>query len=121
MCFCCCITRKSILIYAIAICSIAFIYGIIAISKFGSSTDIYKTLINKIKYLESHPESSSTKSKGNYNNYYNNDYDDDYNDYYNSNYKKKIIKLGKFKVFIIILIIHTTMIFIPIQKLKKEF
>ena len=95
MCFCCCITRKSILIYAIAICSIAFIYGIIAISKFGSSTDIYKTLINRIKYLESHPESSSTKSKVNYNNYYNNDYDDDYNDYYNSNYKKKNNKTRK--------------------------
>ena len=97
MCFCCCITRKSILIYAIVICSFAFIYGIVAISKFGSSTDIYKFLIEKIKDLESSPASLSTKSNGNnnyYNNYYNNDYDD-YNNYYNSYYKKKNNKTRK--------------------------
>ena len=98
MCFCCCITRKSILIYAIVICSFAFIYGIVAISKFGSSTDIYKFLIEKIKDLESSPASLSTESNGNnnyYNNYYNNDYDDDYNNYYNSYYKKKNNKTRK--------------------------
>ena len=52
MCLCCCTTRKSILIYAIVISSFAFIYGIIAIANFGSSTDIYKVLIEKIEVLE---------------------------------------------------------------------
>lgn len=37
----------------IVISVIAFIYGIVAISEFGSSTDIYKLLIDRIEYLES--------------------------------------------------------------------
>ena len=44
MCICCCLTRKSLLIYAIIITSIAFIYGIVAISQFGSKTDEYKSI-----------------------------------------------------------------------------
>ena len=52
MCFCCCTTRKSILIYTIVISSFAFIYGIIAIANFGSSTEIYKALIAKLEELE---------------------------------------------------------------------
>ena len=60
MCFCCCTTRKAVLIYAIVITSIAFIYGIIAIANFGSSTDIYKALIERLEYLEK--DTSSTQS-----------------------------------------------------------
>lgn len=44
MCICCCFTRKSLLIYAIIVTSIAFIYGIVAISLFGSNTDEYKEI-----------------------------------------------------------------------------
>ncbi len=76
MCFCCCATRKPILIYAIVISSFAFIYGIITISKFGSKTDIYKALISRIKELENEPDTPSTK----YNNVYSNG--NTYNDYY---------------------------------------
>ena len=60
MCFCCCTTRKSILIYLIVVTSFAFIYGIIAISQFGSSTDIYDYLINKLDQLESSGSTSSS-------------------------------------------------------------
>ena len=52
MCFCCCQTRKGILIYSIIISTLAFIYGIIVISEFGSKTDVYEALIKKIEYLE---------------------------------------------------------------------
>ena len=52
MCFCCCMTRKSIIIYLMVINIIAFIYGIVAISEFGSSTEIYKYLINTLDRLE---------------------------------------------------------------------
>ena len=41
MCICCCFTRKSLLIYGIVLTSVAFIYGIVAISQFGSNTDEY--------------------------------------------------------------------------------
>ena len=44
MCICCCFTRKSLLIYAIIVTSIAFIYGIVAISLFVSKTDEYKRI-----------------------------------------------------------------------------
>ena len=59
MCFCCCDSRKSILIYMIVTTSFAFIYGIIALSQFGSSTDIYKSFINKIEKLESSGSSNT--------------------------------------------------------------
>ena len=67
MCFCCCTTRKSILIYLIVVTSFAFIYGIIAISQFGSSTDIYDYLIDRLDQLESSgsPSSSSGGWNGN--------------------------------------------------------
>ena len=52
MCFCCCDTRKGILIYSIVISTFAFIYGIIVIAEFGSKTDVYEALIKKIEYLE---------------------------------------------------------------------
>ena len=57
MCFCCCISRKSIIIYSIVITIIAFIYGVVAISEFGSKTEIYKYLVDKIEYLEEHKTS----------------------------------------------------------------
>lgn len=69
MCFCCCTTRKSILIYLIVVTSFAFIYGIIAISQFGSSTDIYDYLINKLDELESSGSTSSSSGSGS--SYYN--------------------------------------------------
>ena len=117
MCFCCCATRKPILIYAIVISSFAFIYGIITISKFGSKTDIYKALISRIKELENEPDTPSTiynnvYSNGNsYNDYYykiknnntrriNNDddyYDDYYADYYIDSYSK-IMSLTKYVI-----------------------
>ena len=62
MCLCCCTTRKSILIYAVVISSFAFIYGIIAIANFGSSTDIYKALIEKLDYLDKQPSSSQSSN-----------------------------------------------------------
>lgn len=52
MCLCCCDTRKSILIYLIVSTSLAFIYGIVALSQFGSNTDIYEFLIIKLEALE---------------------------------------------------------------------
>ena len=85
MCFCCCPTRKSILIYAIVISTIAFIYGIIAIANFGSSTDIYKILIEKIKVLEKYPysdSSSSSRSSSSSSSSSNSNYDYDYWWYY---------------------------------------
>ena len=84
MCFCCCTTRKSILIYAIVISSFAFIYGIVAISKFGSNTEIYKVLISTLKALETQKDSYSDYKSSN------SDYNSGYNSYYNSysnNYK----------------------------------
>ena len=72
MCFCCCLTRKSIIIYLIVITVIAFIYGIIAISEFGSRTEIYKYLVDRIEYLEEHKTSRRLQYPYYYNNY---DYD----------------------------------------------
>ena len=44
MCICCCPTRKSLLIYTIVVTAITFIYGIVTIAEFGSSTNVYKIL-----------------------------------------------------------------------------
>ena len=74
MCFCCCITRKSIIIYLIVINIIAFIYGIIAISEFGSKTEIYKYLVDRIEYLEEHKTSRRLQYYPGYYNNYNYDY-----------------------------------------------
>ena len=85
MCFCCCTTRFSILIYMIVISSLAFIYGIVAIAKFGSSTEIYKYLIQKIEKLEQQPKNYTSNSKSNSNsNGYSNPYG--YNDPYDYGY-----------------------------------
>ena len=88
MCFCCCTTRKSILIYAIVISCFAFIYGIVAISNFGSKTAIYKALIQRMKILENQSSDNDSSSKSNTNSLL-----DDYEDYYyNWLYKKKYIE-----------------------------
>ena len=94
MCFCCCVTRKSILIYAIVISSFAFISGIVAIAKFGSSTKIYKALVNRLKELEK--ENQYSYDYDNFDDYYNNNNNNNnynnnnYNNYnYNSYYKTK--------------------------------
>lgn len=61
MCYCCCTTRKGILIYMMVVSIIAFIYGIVAISYFGSSTEIYKYFKDKLDNLD---KSSSLSSSG---------------------------------------------------------
>ena len=52
MCICCCTTRLSLLIYMIVISTLAFIYGISVMANFGSSTEIYKYLIDRIEAME---------------------------------------------------------------------
>ena len=84
MCLCCCITRKSLLIYGIVTSAFVFIYGIIAISKFGSRTDIYKLLVEYLKVLEKENQYSTSSTTKNNNNYYD-DYEDYYDYFYNSN------------------------------------
>ena len=79
MCFCCCDTRKRTLIYAIVISTLAFIFGIFVIIKFGSRTKVYKALIKKIEYLEDKGYSSISDDFWIYYNYY---YDDD--EYYDN-------------------------------------
>ena len=59
MCFCCCQSRKSILISMIVISVIAFIYGIVAISYFASKTEVYKELMEKLESIESSKSTSS--------------------------------------------------------------
>jgi len=61
MCYSCCPTRKGIIIYMMVVSIFAFIYGIVAISYFGSSTDIYKYFKNKLDDLD---KSSSSRSSG---------------------------------------------------------
>lgn len=79
MCICCCITRKSLLIYALVVSSIAFIYGIITISQFGSNSDVYKALKEKIDYYDENKESHTyiRRLEGSYYD----SYDYDQNDY----------------------------------------
>ena len=75
MCLCCCNTRKSILIFAITISTLAFIYGIVALAEFGFNTDIYEYLIKKIDNIEEGGTDSSQLNfpninLGNYPSYY---------------------------------------------------
>jgi len=63
MCYCCCTTRKGILIYMMVVSIIAFIYGIVAISYFGSSTEIYKYFKDKLDNLDKSSSSSSSGSR----------------------------------------------------------
>lgn len=62
MCYCCCMTRKGIIIYMMVVSVIAFIYGIVSISYFGSSTKIYKAFKEKIDSIKSSGGSSSSSS-----------------------------------------------------------
>ena len=111
MCFCCSNTRKSILIYTVVISSFAFIYGIIAIANFGSSTQIYKALIEKIDELEKQ-SSSSQSSSSRFSSKKGNRRLDPYtypysytNDYYTSKYAQALVN---------------SITFMNIQNLKKE-
>ena len=52
MCICCCLTRKILIIYGIAISGIAFIYEIIVISNFASRTKNYKILKKEFEVYE---------------------------------------------------------------------
>ena len=105
MCLCCCITRKFLLIYGIVTSAFAFIYRIVAISKFGSRTEIYKILVEYLKELEKENQystSSTTKNNNNYiEDYYdyfynsnsnNNKNDDYYSSVYGNNYNSKVVK-----------------------------
>lgn len=120
MCFCCCTTRFAILIYMIVISALAFIYGIVAISNFGSSTKIYEYLINRIDELEEQKSNSSYYDDDEYNYGYSNGYrwnylsknnvnqtrseknkrrinyyDSYYDDYVYTGYSKKNVELAK--------------------------
>ena len=67
MCYCCCISRQGITIYMMVISIIAFIYGIVAMSYFGSSTKIYKAFKEKLDSIKSSGGgSSSSSSRYNY-------------------------------------------------------
>ena len=49
-CFCCCQTRFSLVIYMLITTSLAFIFGIVVISNFGSNTDVYKYATKEYEY-----------------------------------------------------------------------
>ena len=42
MCFCCCFTKLSVLVYLVVINSLFVIFGILVIATFGSDTQEYK-------------------------------------------------------------------------------
>ena len=63
MCICCCSTRKTLIIYGIAITGIAFIYEIAVISNFASRTKNYKILIKEFEVYEAE---TSYNSNANY-------------------------------------------------------
>lgn len=75
MCYCCCPSRKGLIIYMITINSIAFIYGIVVMSYFGSSTKVYKAFRKKLDVIGTSSSSSSISSNNipynPYNTYYN--------------------------------------------------
>lgn len=53
MCICCCPSRKSLLIYAIIVSVLAFIFGIVGITQFASKTEVYKALKERIDLYDS--------------------------------------------------------------------
>ena len=52
MCICCCPNRKSLLIYAIVVTGVTFIFGIITVALFGSSSDVHEFLVEWIDLIE---------------------------------------------------------------------
>ena len=52
MCICCCPNRKSLLIYAIVVTGVTFIFGIITVALFGSNSDVHEYLVIMIDYQE---------------------------------------------------------------------
>ena len=89
MCFCCCDTRKGILIYSIVISTFAFIYGIIVIAEFGSKTDVYEALIKKIEYLEAKGDTNTNS--------------DDFWRYYFGYYSKRKLPFYNYLLAIIVM------------------
>ena len=69
-CCCCCFTRKSLLIFSITISAITFSYSILVISNFGSKTDNYKLLKEKIDSYEIYISKSSRRLQSSYYNSY---------------------------------------------------
>lgn len=53
MCICCCVSRKTLIIYSIVITTIAIIYGIVAMALYASNTEVYKTLKDFIDLYDS--------------------------------------------------------------------
>ena len=104
MCLCGCVTRKSLLIYAIVTSAFAFTYGIVPISKFGSRTDICKLLVEYLEVLEKESQYSTSSTTKSNNNYYD-DYEDYYDYFYNSNTKK-------IKMMIIIILLYIEILII---------
>ena len=52
MCICCCPDRKSLLIYAIVVTGVTFIFGIITVALFGSSSNVHEYLVEIIDLAE---------------------------------------------------------------------
>ena len=52
MCICCCPDRKSLLIYAIVVTGATFIFGIITVALFGSSSTVHEYLVEIIDLAE---------------------------------------------------------------------
>ena len=94
MCFCCCETRKSILIYLTAISVIAFIYGIVAVSNFGSNSDLYKALMVMIEIKEPMMTCDNNYYRNTASSYYDYTYSNYYDDdEFNESSEQKILSL----------------------------
>ena len=79
MCICCCPTRQSLLIYAIVVTGLTFIFGIITVALFGSSSDVHEFLVEWIDIIEEFKDNPipSSSYKGLYsiiNSYYADDF-----------------------------------------------
>ena len=59
MCICCCPDRKSLLIYAIVVTGATFIFGIITVALFGSSSTVHEYLVEIIDLAEEFKDDSS--------------------------------------------------------------
>ena len=60
MCICCCPSRKSLIIYAIVVTGLTFIFGIITVALFGSSSDVHEFLVEWIDAIEESKDRSSS-------------------------------------------------------------
>ena len=67
MCICCCVTRKTLLIYSIIISIITIIFGSLVISNFGSKADVYKILKEMIDSYETNKSIYSSRLQRSHN------------------------------------------------------